>query len=465
MAVSAMCMQRDRRSRLMADALSPENPVSIQRLHVRPKKYLEEWLDFPAHVHHAAYRMSDPPRDRPRSRREFVGVLRQLAIAEANCAVADKFGYGARVEENGDRLIIVWEAHTEYYSYQIWHIPDDKTLPPEFGPIKCPGFTFPITPSGTPISALDLIFSQERDIAPELIRALLPGRSVYGSRVFGGEITVVTSFTPDEQTRERYLIFSTDSKALLSHLGQVTDAVVTIENYYHLLLLPIAEFSLALDRIHELEQHHLRQRETITAQLRTSSAALLQEWVNNLTEDFLEVSRFAESMRVRFSASSPYNAIIHATIRALQEKPVLSFLPLSDYVLGGISGVADGYQQLIRRIEAVEADFQSIISVIRTRVTLVQQEQNIDLLASVDRTTKSQVVLQHTVEGLSVIVIAYYLSSLAGYVLKAMQEVGWISNSAVATGLFVPVALGAAFLLIYFGRKVLYRLMAANKDH
>jgi uncharacterized membrane-anchored protein len=449
----------------MADALFPKPPVSVQRLHVRPKKYLEEWLDFPAHVHHVSYRMSDPPRERPRSRQEFLQVLSQLAIPEANCAVAEKFGYGARVEESGDRLIIVWEAHTEYYSYQIWHIPDDKTLPLEFGPLKIPGFVFPVTPSGTPISELDLIFSQERDLSTELIRELLPGRSVYGSRVFGGEIAVVTNFTPDAQARERYLIFASDPKALLGHLGQLTDAVVTIENYYHLLLLPFAEFSRALDRIHELEQHHLRQRETITAQLRTSNAGQLQEWVNTLTEDFLEVSRFAEGMRVRLSASAPYNAIVHATIRALQEKPVTPFLPLSDYVLGGISGVADGYQQLIRRIEAVEADFQSIISVIRTRVTLVQQEQNLDLLASVDRTTKSQVVLQHTVEGLSVIVVAYYLSGLAGYVLRAMQEVGWISNANVATGLFVPVALGVAFLLIYFGRKVLYKFMTVDHDY
>jgi uncharacterized membrane-anchored protein len=449
----------------MADALSPNDPATIQRLHVRPKKYLEEWLDFPAHVHHVAYRMADPPRDRPRSRHEFLQVLSRLAIPEANCAIAEKFGYGARVEENGDRLIIAWEAHTEYYSYQVWHIPDDKALPLEFGPVKIPGFAFPLTPSGTPISALDLIFSQERAVAPELIRALLPGRSVYGSRLFGGEITVVTSFTPDDQARERYLIFASDSKALLAHLGQVTDAVVTIENYYHLLLLPFAEFSRALDRIHELEQHHLRQREAITAQLSTADAGLLQGWVSRMTQDFLEVSRFAEAMRVRLSASAPYNAIVHATIRSLQEKPVAPFLPLSDYVLGGISGVADGYQQLIKRIEAVEADFQSLISVIRTQVNLMQQEQNIQLLSSVDKTTKSQAILQRTVEGLSVIVIAYYLTGLAGYVLKAAQELGWIGNAALAVGLFAPVSVGLSFLLIYFGRKVLYKLMAADHDH
>jgi uncharacterized membrane-anchored protein len=155
----------------------------------------------------------------------------------------------------------------------------------------------------------------------------------------------------------------------------------------------------------------------------------------------------------------------------MQERPLAPYLPLSDYVLGGISGVADGYQQLIKRIEAMESDFQGMISVIRTRVNLMQQEQNLiladqnlKLLSSVDSTTKSQVVLQHTVEGLSVIVVAYYLSGLANYFLKALQELGWISNAAVATGLFVPVSLGIAFLLIYFGRKFIYKLMASEKE-
>ncbi|HXZ25598.1 MAG TPA: DUF3422 family protein, partial [Nitrospiria bacterium] len=216
----------------MTDPLAPNEPVSLQRLHVRPKKYLEQWLDVPAHVHHVSYRMSDPPRDRPRSRQDFLQVLRRLVMSESDCAVAEKIGYGARVEENGDRLVVIWEAHTEYYSYQIWHIPDDKTLPLEFGPLSIPGFEIPVTPAGTPISELDLIFSQEREIAPELVRALLPGRSVYASRVFGGDITVLTSFTPDELSRERYLIFSSEPKTLLAHLGQLTDAVVTIENYY-----------------------------------------------------------------------------------------------------------------------------------------------------------------------------------------------------------------------------------------
>lgn len=444
---------------------SPEERVSLQRLHIQPKKYLEEWLDFPAHVHQIAFRMPDPPKDRPRSRYEFIKLLEELKIANENLVVSEKFGYGARVEENGDRLIIVWEAHTEYYNYQIWHIPDDKTLPLDFGPIKIPNFQFPLSPFGTKITSLDIVISHEPKVSAGLIREMLPGPHIYGSTVFGKDIAVVTSFTPDEDLRERYLIFSSRPDSLLGHLGQVIDSVVTIENYYHLLLLPMPEFSKAVDQIQQIEQHLLKRRADLTAQLSTSDSKMLQDWVNLLTQDFLEVSRFAESMRFQLSASVPYNAIAHSTVGALQEQPYIPFLPLSDYVLGGISGVADGYQQLIKRIEAVESDFHGIISVIRTRVNLMQQDQNLVLgdqnlkiLSSVDQTTKSQAILQHTVEGLSVIVIAYYLSGLASYVFEAFEALGWIKDTTLAMGIFVPVSIAGSFLLIILGRKFIYKL-------
>lgn len=455
----------------MENIKPPSDKEVLRRLHERPKKYLEEWLDFPAHIHHASYRMANPPVERPRSRMEFIQWLQSLQISDNHAVVAEKFGYGVRVDENGDRLVIVWEAHTEYYSYQVWHIPDDKALLPEFGPLAFPRYQFPITPLGTGVNALDIIVSPSRVVPPDLIRDLLPGPHVYGSRVFGEEISIVTSFTPDDQLRERYLIFSDSPKALLRHLAKVIDGVVTIENYYHLLLLPFPEFTKAVDRIHELEQNHILQRSRITEKLATSESKTLQEWLSRLTIDFMEVSRFAESMRYRLSASVPYNTIIHATIRGFQERPLAPFLPLSDYVLGGISGVADGYQQLMKRIEAIESDFQSIISVIRTQVNLIQQEQNLiledqnlRLLSSVDKTTKSQAMLQHTVEALSVIVIAYYLSGLANYLFEAFEDLGWIQNAVTASGLFVPISLVLSLTLMLLGRRMIRKRKSSKED-
>jgi uncharacterized membrane-anchored protein len=185
----------------------------------------------------------------------------------------------------------------------------------------------------------------------------------------------------------------------------------------------------------------------------------------------MEVSRFAEALRYRLSASVPYNAIIHSTVRGFQERALAPFLPISDYVLGGISGVADGYQQLLKRIDAIESDFQSIISVIRTRVNLMQQEQaivlqdqNLRLLTSMDRTTKSQAILQHTVEGLSVIVIAYYLSGLAGYLFKAFEELGWIKSAVTASGLFVPISVLISLTLMLVGRRMIQKRMVSKKN-
>lgn len=442
----------------------PGDQAPVLGLHERSKKYLEEWLDFPAHIHQVAFKMSDPPEERPRSRVEFLQILEGLKFPEENIVVSEKFGYGARIEENGDRLVIVWEAHTEYFNYHVWHIPDDKNVPLEFGDIAIKDFKFPLTPSGMRITALDIIVSAQKKCSPDLLREMLPGPNVYGSRVFGEDLAIVTSFTPDENLRERYLIYSAQPKTLLNHLGQVVDAVVTIENYYHLLLLPFSEFSKAVDQIHRIEQHLLKQRVTLTDQLEESDSKKLQDWVHILTKDFMEVSRFAEAERFELSAAVPYNAIIQGTLRSLQEKPLASFFPLSDYVQAGISGVSDGYQQLIRRIEAVEGDFQGIISVIRTKVNLMQQDQNLvladqnlKLLSSMDKTTKSQVMLQHTVEGLSVIVIAYYLSGLASYVFKAMENLGWMANADLATGIFVPISLLGSFSLVIFGRKVIFK--------
>jgi uncharacterized membrane-anchored protein len=139
--------------------------------------------------------------------------------------------------------------------------------------------------------------------------------------------------------------------------------------------------------------------------------------------------------------------------------------PLSDYILSGVTGVADGYQQLLKRIETLSSGFEGMIAIIRTRVDLMLESQNLALLMSVDKTTKSQAILQHTVEGLSVIVIAYYLCGLVGYIFKGLHEMGWMHNPNVASAVFVPVAVGLAFLITTLSRKYLHKKLQAEKPH
>lgn len=429
----------------------------IKKLHERPQMPLADWLRAPAHVHYMAFRMADPPEQRKASREEFRSLLSAFAIEPDKTVLRETFGYGVKEAGAGDRLIVVWQAHTEYYNYQIWHLPASSNPALSFGSISFPDYKFPVTPLGTEVCRLDILLTAESLPSRERMRTLFPGPMLYGSKIFDDQTSLVTSFTPDEQGRERYWVGLGAPQASASRLKDIVDAIVRIETYYHLLLMQKPLFSAAIDQVYKFEQVHLKQREIISGHIAHADSQALQRWLNSLTQDLLKTSRIAGKLHFELSASLPYDKIVHATLASLTERPLESYRPVSDYVLSGITGVADGYQQLLKRIETLRSGFEGIISIIRTRVDLIVEGQNLTLLQSVDKTTRSQVILQHTVEGLSVIVIAYYLAGLAGYVFKGFSEMGWLRNAHIASAVFVPIAIGLAFVITTVSKKYLHK--------
>ena len=445
-----------------SEITKPDTGELIRKLHERPQMPLAEWLRAPAHVHYKAFRMSDPPVQRPASSDEFRSLLEAFKVSADAMVIHDGFGYGVKVGAAGDRLIVIWQAHTEYYSYQIWHILSNHTEGVTFGPMTFPQYRFPITPLGAEVCRLDILLMIEPLPASEALRPQFPGSVMYGSRILDEETALVTSFTPDEHGRERYWVSVGSGRSSRSHLKDVVDAIVRIETYYHLLLMQKPLFSAAIDQAYKFEQVHLRQREIITGHISHADSLTLQRWLNGLTQDLLKTTRLAGKLHFELSASVPYDKIVHRTLASLDERTLPMYRPMSDYVLSGVTGVAEGYQQLLKRIDTLRSGFEGIISIIRARVDLMLQSQNLALLVSVDKTTKSQAILQHTVEGLSVIVIAYYLSGLIGYIFKALQEMGWLRNANIAAALFVPLAIGLALLITNLSRKHLHKKLSGE---
>jgi uncharacterized membrane-anchored protein len=423
---------------------------------------LAEWLQAPAHVHYKAFRMSDPPVQRPASRDEFRSLLEAFKVSADTMVIHDTFGYGVKTAATGDRLIVIWQAHTEYYSYQIWHIPSTQAARVTFGPMTFPDYRFPVTPLGAEVCRLDILLMAEPLPGSEALRRQFPGPVMYGSRILDEETALVTSFTPDEYGREHYWISVGSARSSRSHLKDILDAIVRIETYYHLVLMQKPLFSAAIDQAYKFEQVHLKQREIITGHIGHADSLTLQRWLNGLTQDLLKTTRLAGKLHFELSASVPYDKIVHRTLVSLDERTLPPYRPISDYVLSGVTGVAEGYQQLLKRIDTLRSGFEGIISIIRARVDLMLQSQNLTLLVSVDKTTKGQSILQHTVEGLSVIVIAYYLSGLVGYVFKGLQEMGWLRNANIAAALFVPVSIGLAFLITSVSRKYLHKKLSGE---
>ena len=435
----------------------------IKKLHERPHIPLADWLRAPAHVHYKAFRMADPPAERKASREEFQSCLTAFGVPKSETVLHETFGYGVKQAGNGERLIIIWQAHTEYYNYQIWHLPDAAERDIAFGPLTFPEYSFPMSPLGTEVCRLDILLSSDSLPSREHMRSMMPGPVLYGSRILDEQTSLVTSFTHDEFERERYWVTLGPTHVHASRLKEIVDAIVRIETYYHLLLMQKPLFSTAIDQVYKFEQVHLKQREIISGHIAHADPQTLQRWLNSLTQDLLKTNRIAGKLHFELSASVPYDKIVHTTLASLNEKALDAYRPVSDYVLSGVTGVAEGYQQLLKRIDTLRAGFEGIISIIRARVDLILEAQNLALLQSVDKTTKSQVLLQHTVEGLSVIVIAYYVAGLGGYIFKGLQEIGWLSNANLTSAIFVPIAIGLAFGITTLSKKFLHRKLSREQ--
>lgn len=84
---------------------------------------------------------------------------------------------------------------------------------------------------------------------------------------------------------------------------------------------------------------------------------------------------------------------------------------------------------------------------LRTRVDVARSKQNQDLLTSMNERADTQLRLQRTVEGLSVVAISYYAVSLVAYGLYPLAEVldlskGWLM------ALITPLVVGTVWWLV-----------------
>ena len=161
-------------------------------------------------------------------------LLGAFRIPAESTVLRETFGYGVKDAENGDRLIVVWQAHTEYYNYQLWHLPSPAKPEVSFGPLTFPNYKFPVTPLGSEVCRLDRLLTADALPSHEQIRSLLPGPVLYGSRILDEQTSLVTSFTHDECQRERYWVSLGSTQANASRLKEIVDAIVRIETYYHL---------------------------------------------------------------------------------------------------------------------------------------------------------------------------------------------------------------------------------------
>jgi len=99
-------------------------------------------------------------------------------------------------------------------------------------------------------------------------------------------------------------------------------------------------------------------------------------------------------------------------------------------------------------LSALSERLRSTTGLLRTRVEVNLQSQNQLLLASVDRRAATQLRLQHAVEGLSVVVLTYYLANLLRMLLEGTQAAGVAINPTAVVALALPALAVGVWIMV-----------------
>jgi uncharacterized membrane-anchored protein len=342
---------------------------------------------------------------------------------------------------------LAWERHAEFVTH-TWDGPLVEGATP-FGPLPSNHpFGADYTPAGPLLVAVRLdLFADTGDFDGDV--AHFDPVSLCVSEAYGGAAVSLTDFRQDGDGRTRILM--RDRGLTPQQAGALAQRLLEIETYRTLAMLGLPLAQTLGPAVHRLE----RELSALTSQIRASEGlAANRGLLERLTALSAEVENRAADASYRFGATRAYDQIVTDRLAILDERGIPGYSTWASFLarrskpaMRTVTGIQERMHDLSRRASRTA-------QLLRTRVDVDLEEQNRDLLESMNQRSRQQLMLQQTVEGLSVAAVSYYVIGLFGYVFKAAKEAHLLPiDPNVATGLAVPLVMAAVFWVVRRIRK------------
>ena len=191
--------------------------------------------------------------------------------------------------------------------------------------------------------------------------------------------------------------------------------------------------------------------EAVTVEIADASPGRMEQWLSELTVDLARLVRWNGRFNHVLSATFPYGERVREGFASLKGTPVEGFDPLDTILLDRVELVVEEYHAFLARLGRMQAEIQSLVSILRTRVEMTMEAQNTEMLQNLDKRSAIQLRLQELAEGLSVIVITYYMTGLASYLFKALEKQHLIGDgmATLFTAVFIPIGAFAAYTIAH----------------
>ncbi len=364
-----------------------------------------------------------------------------------------------RVELGGATLR--WESHAEFITY-TWDFPASAPAPGEL-PFFPPGSALAgvlaeIPQPGPLLVAVDLHLVA--DTAEDFqLNALFDPASLARSDVNDGAGEIATDFKADPAGFVRVLI--RDRGLGADGAGALVQRVLETETYRLLALLGLPEAQRLSPEIARIEGQLAR----LTGAMRRSEGlAANNRMLDELVGLSAELEAGATASLFRFGASRAYQEIVRLRLATIRENPVPGFPTWQQFLDRRMAPAMRTCATVEERQANISAKLARAADLLRTRVDVEVEQQNRDLLASMNERTRLQLRLQRTVEGLSVAAISYYVASLVHLTAEGIHQggldarLGFTLDPGAITALAVPVAV----LMVWW---MVRRIRNAHGDH
>ena len=335
-----------------------------------------------------------------------------------------------------------WETHSEFTTYTWDMAPNGAEEVPSFEQL----FGRPFQQPGALIVAtrVDLV-EGHREIG-ELLSGLDPGTTAV-SLLRDGRAICATDFQENADGLTRILLVD---RGLYPHeVGPVVIRMIELETYRTMALLglPVARKLQPLITRVEVALHDATTKIGLSPDLSENRALL--ESLTQLAGD-LEAS-VAESA-FRFAASRAYNEIVQNRMWAIRETPLEGYTRLSSFLERRMGPAMRTCQGVETRLREVSDRLARAANLLRTRIEVDLEQQNRELLASMNSRARLQLRLQQWVEGLSVAAVSYYIVSLIYYLANGIDSLGVGVNPAGVTAFAIPPVVLGIWLFVRFIR-------------
>lgn len=334
-----------------------------------------------------------------------------------------------------DDMALRWEQHSEFTTY-TWELPCGP-LPLASEPFQPPASTLAspmalVPQPGPLLAAVDLHLLDNGPVSPD---APFDRTSLAAAQNSDLTALYLTDFKADAGGFVRILVLNAGLKP--ERAGALVQRVLEIETYRTLSLLGLPQAQRLAPSVRRIEQRLAEVTEEMGhAEGLEANHRLLDE----LTALAAEIEAGAAASQYRFGASRAYDEIVQRRLAAIGERKYADLPTWTSFLARRVAPAIRTCATIEERQARLADKLARAANLLRTRVDVELEQQNRDLLASMNERTRLQLMLQATVEGLSVAAISYYVVGLLGYLVKAAHEAGKLHfDPAVATGASVPV--------------------------